>query len=71
MNTAISFDQVLDAIEHLPIDQQAEVVELMRRRLAERARQGIVEDAREARAEHTAGKTKAVSVDELMREIES
>lgn len=71
MNAAISFDEVLDAIEHLPADQQADLIEVMRRRLAERGRQRIVDDAREARAEHAAGKTRAVSVNALMREIES
>ncbi len=71
MNMVISFDEVLDAIEHLPADQQAELIDVMRRRLAERGRQRIVDDAQEARAEHAAGKTRPVSVDDLMREIES
>jgi len=65
-----TFDEVLDAIEHLPIDQQADLVDVVRRRLAERGRQQIVADAREARAEFTAGKTLARSIDDLMREIE-
>ncbi len=42
MNKVISFDEALDAIEHLPADQQADLIELMRRRLAERARRRIV-----------------------------
>ncbi len=65
-----TFDEVLDAIEHLPIDQQADLVDVVRRRLAERGRQQIVADAREARAEFAAGKTRARSIDGLMREIE-
>lgn len=66
-----TFDEVLDAIEHLPLEQQADLVEVVRRRLAERARQQIIVDAREARAEFAAGKTRASSIDDLMREIES
>jgi hypothetical protein len=66
-----TFDEVLDAIEHLPVEQQADLVELVRRRLAERGRRQIIDDAREARAEFAAGKTRATSVDDLMREIES
>lgn len=66
-----TFDEVLDAIEHLPIEQQADLVDVVRRRLTERGRQQIVADAREARAEFAAGKTRAASIDELMREIES
>jgi uncharacterized protein (UPF0248 family) len=66
-----TFDQVLDAIEHLPIEQQADLVDVVRHRLAERGRQRIVADANEARAEFAAGKTNATSIDDLMREIES
>ena len=71
MPEVVTFDEVLDAIEHLPMEQQADLVEVVRRRLAERGRQRIVTDAREARAEHAAGNTHAMSVDDLMREIES
>jgi hypothetical protein len=70
MRDAATFDDVLEAIEHLPVEQQADLVDVVRRRLAERARKQIVADAREARAEHQAGKTRATSVDDLMREIE-
>jgi len=34
-----TFDEVLDAVEHLPVEQQADLVEVVRRRLAERGRQ--------------------------------
>jgi hypothetical protein len=71
MSDGATFDEVLDAIEHLPVEQQADLVEVVRLRLAERGRQRIVADVKEARAEHAAGKTRAVSVDDLMREIES
>ena len=66
-----TFDEVLDAVELLPDQQQADLVEVVRKRLAERGRQQIVADACEARAEFAAGKTRATSIDDLMREIES
>ncbi len=66
-----TFDEVLDAIEHLPVEQQADLVDVVRRRLAERGRQQIIADASEARAEFAAGNTRATSIDDLMREIES
>jgi len=62
---------MLDAIEHLPEEQQADLLDVVRRRLAERGRQRIIADAREARAEHAAGKARAMSVEDLMRDIES
>ena len=69
--TSATFDQVLEAIEHLPIEQQADLVDVVRRRLAERGRQQIVADAHEARAEFTACRRHATPIDDLMREITS
>lgn len=71
MSSSATFSEVLDAIEQLPTDQQAELIDLVRRRLAERGRQQLIADVSETRAEHAAGKTRAASVDEVMREIES
>ena len=71
MHREATFDEVLEAIEHLRVDQQVDLVDVVRRRLAERGRQQIAADAREARAEHAAGKTTPTSVDDIMREIAS
>ena len=67
----VTFDELLDAIEHLPADEQADLVEVVRRRLAERGRRRVTEDVGEARAEFGNGTAKPASVDEIMREIES
>ena len=69
MLNATTFDEVLDAVEHLPEEQQADLVDVVRRRLAERGRQRIIADALEARAEHAAGKTRATSIEDLMSEV--
>ncbi len=66
-----SFDEVLDVVECLSDDEQADLIEVVRRRLADRGRQRIVADAEEARREHAEGKTRPVSVDDLLREIAS
>jgi hypothetical protein len=71
MEASVTFDALLDAIETLPVDQQADLVELVKRRLAERGRARVLADVREGLAEHAAGKTRPLSVEELMREIES
>lgn len=71
MPAAMTFDDVLDAAEQLPKQQQEDLVDVIRRRLAERGRQQIIADAQDARVEHAAGKTRAMSIDELMSEIES
>ena len=66
-----TFDEVLEAIEELPTDQQAELVEVVRRRLAEHERRQVIEDIADARSELAAGAVKASSIDDIMREIES
>ena len=71
MNTAASFDEILDAIEKLSEDEQAELLEVARRRLAERGRERIAQDAREAREEYASGKAEQRSVTRLMRELTS
>jgi transcriptional regulator with AAA-type ATPase domain len=66
-----TFDEVLDAIEHLPPEQQADLIRVIQRRLAEQGRQRIVEDVRDARAEFEKGGASPANVDELIREIKS
>ena len=71
MATPRTFDELLDAIESLSPDEQAELVAVIQRRLAERGHRRIVEEVSEARSPFASGNLKHVSVDDLMREIES
>jgi hypothetical protein len=71
MPNKTKFDDALDAVEGLPIDEQAELLEVVRRRLAERGRQRVVDDVRDARAQFKSGGARRASVDDIMREIES
>ncbi len=66
-----TFDQVPDAIEHLPADDQLELLDVVRRRLAEQGRRRVIEEVNEAESQFDQGLAKATSVDDLMREIES
>jgi hypothetical protein len=66
-----TFDELLEAIEGLPIDEQAELLEVARRRLAEKGRARIVQDVLEGRQQFSEGKAKPASVGDIMREIQS
>ena len=66
-----TFDEVLEAIEHLPVDEQADLLEVVRRRLAERGHRRVVNDVAEALTQFSSGTATPASVDEIMREIES
>ncbi len=66
-----TFDDVLSAVEHLPADQQAELIELVQRRLAQLGRDRVATDVRDGRAEFQAGQNSSTQVSDLMREIQS
>ena len=71
MATPRTFDELLDAIESLSPDEQADLVGVIQRRLAERGHRRVVEEVREAHSQFMSGNLKPSSVDDLMREIES
>lgn len=66
-----TFDELLDAVENLSPDEQADLVGVIQRRLAERGHRRVVEEVREAHSQFMSGNLKSSSVDDLMREIES
>ncbi|MBN1866864.1 hypothetical protein JW916_06195 [Candidatus Sumerlaeota bacterium] len=66
-----TFDELLEAVEHLPPEAQEDLVSLIQRRLAEQGRRRIVGEVRQARSEFESGAARPASVDDLVREIES
>jgi hypothetical protein len=71
MHSESQFSNVLDAIEQLSSEEQETLVDIVRHRLAERGRQRVIRDVKESRRELAAGLLKAMSVDEIMDEIDS
>ena len=71
MTQPIRFDELLEAVENLPDDAQAELVDVVRRRLAERGRERVAKEVRQARKEFDEGQCSLTTPDDLMREIES
>jgi hypothetical protein len=71
MSSPPTFAEVVDAADELTDAQQEQLLQIIRRRLAERGRQRVLDDVREAEADHAAGRTKVVTVDDLMDEITS
>jgi len=65
------FQKALDVIETLPSDQQADLVEVLHRRLAEHRRDEIAASIREAKADYRAAKVKKGTVADLMRDLHS
>jgi hypothetical protein len=69
MNRRMTFDDLLDAIESLPLEQQESLVEVLQQRLAEMSRQQIDWNAAEARQMFKEHKLPYGSVDDLMGEM--
>ena len=71
MPVITTFDDIGDAVEHLPPDAQAALVNVIQRRLAEKGRQRVVSEVQQARLEFHSGQTSPTGLDDLMSEIES
>ena len=69
-----SYGQVLDSIEALPEEQQESLVDIVRkrlaeRRLAERRRAALVKSVGAARKEFKSGKLRPATTAEIMRKV--
>lgn len=71
MQNEKAFGEVLEAADHLTLDEQESLVDILRRRLVERRRLELVADIQEAMREFKGGNAQASTPEELMREIVS
>ena len=71
MGRPVAFDEVLDAAEQLDAEAQAELVEVLSRRLAERGRERVVAAVEEARREFAAGQCHPTTAQQLIAEASS
>lgn len=62
------FSDVVDAADHLSLEEQEELLEILRRRLAKRRRAELAREVQEAREEFATGQARPGSVDEIMDE---
>ncbi len=69
MNQAMSFGEVLEAVDSLTLEEQETLVHIIRRRMAEKGRQRVIQDVRETEAEFSQGLCVPTTADELMKEI--
>jgi hypothetical protein len=71
MSQQPAFADVLEAVERLDVDAQAELVAILSRRLAERGRERVIEAVAESRREFAAGLCQPMTAAELVREAQS
>ena len=62
---------MLDAVDQLDPESQAELVDVVKRRLAERGRERIAATVEQARREFASGQSKPMTAAEIVREAQS
>ena len=65
------FQEALDAVEALSLDDQIELLSVLNNRLNLRQRQQIVQEVREAQQEYREGKFQSGTVDDFLTELDS
>jgi hypothetical protein len=66
----LSFQDLIDAVESLPLDDQSMLVELINKRIIEKRREELVGEVREAREAFRKGEVKRGTVADLMKDLE-
>ena len=69
MEHPLPFAEVLEAVDQLPMADQEILVEIVRRRVAERGRARLADEIQESQREFESGGCRAATVDELIGEI--
>lgn len=63
------FQEVIETIEALPLDDQELLIELVRQRLIQRRRAELAAEVAEARQAHQQGRVRRGTATELMKEL--
>jgi hypothetical protein len=69
MGKIMSFDEILEAADHMPQEDQETLIEVLKSRLRDLHRAELVKAVREAQGEYQQGQCRPVTPDELMGEI--
>ena len=63
---SISFHHVLETAEHLTVDEQETLIDILQNRLGEKRRDEIALEIRQARKEYADGKCQPVSPEDVV-----
>ncbi len=63
-----TFSEIVEAAEHLSVDEQVTLLEILQQRIATRNRAALVRDVTEARREFHGGQLRPTSVSDLIAE---
>jgi hypothetical protein len=66
---SLSFQDLIDAVESLPLDDQSMLVELINKRITEKRRAELVAEVQDARRAFKNGEVKRGTVEDLMKDL--
>ncbi len=69
MQTILRFDEVLDAVDKMPIEDQNTLIEVLEKRHIERRREELAKEIQQGQLEFQAGKISPKSPHDIMQEI--
>ena len=64
------FDEILDKVDEMPLEDQSIIIELIRNRHREKRREEILRNAQQTFEEHKKGLTSKGTVAQLLQELE-
>jgi hypothetical protein len=67
--TQATFAEILEAAEQLPLEDQENLIHILKNRLREQKRAELVNDVNEAQQEFAQGQCKPVTPEQIMEEI--
>ena len=65
----LSFQDLIDAVESMPLDDQSMLVDLINKRIQEKRRADLVAEVREARDAYARGEFKQGTLEDLMKDL--
>lgn len=71
MTPTTPFDAALDVIDRLPLDDQEAIIEIVRKRIIDRRRREIADNAQATLQAFREGRASSGAVDDLRRELEA
>lgn len=69
MQLALSFNDIIEAADQLTLAEQASLIDILRRRLADKRRAELAQDVRDARQELQRNQVQATTADDIMNEL--
>jgi hypothetical protein len=66
---SLSFQDLIDAVESMPLDDQSMLVELINKRIIEKRRARLVAEVQEARSAFKRGDVKRGTFEDLMEDL--